>query len=41
MLVKVDPNVVEVDRLGTGNTPGRVEVFGKGKNFPLSGDAVE
>lgn len=41
MLLKVDPSGEEVARLGTGNTPGRVEVFGNGRNFPLSGDVVE
>ena len=41
MLLKVDPSGEEVARLGTGNAPGRVEVFGKGRNFPLSGDVVE
>ena len=41
MLQKVDPSGEEVARLGTGNAPGRVEVFGNGRNFPLSGDVVE
>ena len=40
-MLKVDPSGEEVVRLGTGNTPGRLEVFGKGRNFPLSGDVVE
>ena len=39
-MLKVDPSG-EVVRLGTGNTPGRLEVFGNGRNFPLSGDVVE
>ena len=30
MLLKVDPSGEEVARLGTGNTPGRVGVFGNG-----------
>ena len=40
-LLKVVPGDGEVARLGKGNNPGRVEVFGKGRNFPLSGDVVE
>ena len=40
-MVKVDPSGEEVAKLGTGNTPGRFEVFGNGRNFPLSGDVVE
>ena len=40
-MLKVVPSGEEVARLGKGNTPGRVGVFGKGKNFPLSGDVVE
>ena len=41
MQLKVDPSGGGVVRLGFGNTPGREEVFGKGRNFPLSGDVVE
>jgi len=41
MLLKVVPSGEEVARLGKGNTPGSVEVFGNGRNFPLSGDVVE
>ena len=40
-MLKVDPSGGEVARLGEGNNPGRAEVFGKGRNFPLSGDVVE
>ena len=40
-MLKVDPSGEEVARLGKGNAPDRLEVFGKGRNFPLSGDVVE
>ena len=38
-LLKGVPGSELVARLGKG--PGREEVFGKGRNLPLSGDVVE
>ena len=40
-MLKVDPSGEEVAKLGKGNDPRRVEAFGKGRNFPLSGAVVE